>query len=484
MENSRILVLIRGFADRVFLYCLYVLLFVTAWAVGYRMSVPYFYWQLLDEGLLRHRLLESILNLHSQPPLLNLFLGLVLKLSDLTGLRAEGILLIVQFVLGGVVVIALYSLARSLVKPRPLLFAVMAVFLLNPFFYDSIFFYFYTLYELVFLSLLALCVYRYLSGSGFRYFALACLLAAGLVYTRSLFHFIWALAGLAILPLFAGGKTARLSGYTPKVVLCITATALLLFAWPLKNYARFGFFGYSSWQGYNISSGLPVASPPLFDIFYRSRFVPLREQERQFAGSFVPAGYASIPALAEVTKPDNSPNWNHYSVIALSKQMGSEAWAAMLDKPSLIISKAYDFYVNGYSIYEGRDPYYGDIGKPQIKPLPGSVGWMKAFETAVFQYRGDTVPLDGPPVPHTGFAYIFPIVILLSIAAIALNWKTDPVGAATAGFLLYCVLWVLLMVLFVDGVEGNRMRFSTEPFTFILAGWSLWKITSRIKAVS
>jgi len=38
-----------------------------------------YFWQYLDPELLRHRLAESLLYLHSQPPLFNLFLGLALK---------------------------------------------------------------------------------------------------------------------------------------------------------------------------------------------------------------------------------------------------------------------------------------------------------------------------------------------------------------------------------------------------------------------
>lgn len=39
------------------------------------------FWQYLDVNLLRSRLLESLWYLHSQPPLYNLYLGLVLKLT-------------------------------------------------------------------------------------------------------------------------------------------------------------------------------------------------------------------------------------------------------------------------------------------------------------------------------------------------------------------------------------------------------------------
>ena len=40
-----------------------------------------------------------------------------------------------------------------------------------------------------------------------------------------------------------------------------------------------------------------------------------------------------------------------------------------------------------------------------------------------------------------------------------------------AAFMWCTLVWVLTMVLLVDGVEGNRMRFSTEPYLYLLTLW-------------
>ena len=47
--------------------------------VRYNANLLFQGWQFLDVELLKHRLLESLYYQHSQPPLFNLFLGLVLK---------------------------------------------------------------------------------------------------------------------------------------------------------------------------------------------------------------------------------------------------------------------------------------------------------------------------------------------------------------------------------------------------------------------
>ena len=53
---------------------------------GYRLAIPYHYYQLLSADHLSERLLESLLYLHAQPPLLNLALGVALKTSRWLGI--------------------------------------------------------------------------------------------------------------------------------------------------------------------------------------------------------------------------------------------------------------------------------------------------------------------------------------------------------------------------------------------------------------
>ena len=65
--------------------------FVISHIVYYAMGVrfdetsPLTFAQYLDEALLKHNLLESLLYLHSQPPLFNLFLGIVLTIAAILG---------------------------------------------------------------------------------------------------------------------------------------------------------------------------------------------------------------------------------------------------------------------------------------------------------------------------------------------------------------------------------------------------------------
>ena len=46
-------------------------------------------------------------------------------------------------------------------------------------------------------------------------------------------------------------------------------------------------------------------------------------------------------------------------------------------------------------------------------------------------------------------------------------------------YLLLSVVWVLAMILLVDGLEGNRIRFSSDPLLWLLIAWALgWRRSS------
>ena len=241
----------------------------------------------------------------------------------------------------------------------------------------------------------------------------------------------------------------------------------------MHNYLRFGFFGYSSWQGFNLSRGLEVEKPSMFRLFVRRDEDALSGEEAACLDSFVPREFLGVPALTETSKANGAPNWNHYAFIVLSRELGQEAVQTMSSHPAAIYYKAKEFYLNGYSTFEGRNPYQGTLcffkGTPQAV-----VRWTKLYESAVFQYRG------GRGV-RTGFALLFPILLAAGLIKAAAARKADPAIFGTALFMLFCVVWVLAMVIFVDGREGARMRFSTQPFTWMLSVWAVSGLFKRKK---
>lgn len=434
-------------------------------------------WQLLPWPVLLRDLGGSLLDLHSQPPVLNLLFGLALKLSAATGVAVETILRPFYLAAGAVTVAALAILARRLVRRRALRWAALLLLLANPYFHAVHHYLFYTALELLLLALGALLAFRYLEEPTAGRLAATLAPAVLLVYTRSLFHPLWfALLAALLLVLARGG-----SRVSRRRELLVAAGALaVILAWPVKNLARFGFFGYSSWSGLSLARGLPTGEPLLpsgyparLAAFARSSSTPPEPRAARIAASRVPPAFRDRPALAELEKPDGSPNWNHCALIPLSRELGAAAGETLRRAPSLLVFKAADFYLNGYAIYEARWPYQRGFA-PEMTV---GEGWARRYEAVVFQpFRGYDPDRTGIT---TGFALVFPAVLAAAGFSLWARRRRLEAAGRTAALMLFTIGWVLALVLFVDGPEGNRVRFCTEPYLFLVAAWCADAWTTR-----
>ena len=468
----------RRYVETIIFIAVYALLFAAWNLTGGSFRVWQDLWQLLPWPPLLDNLGTSLIDLHAQPPFLNLLFGLALKAAVSTGMTVEALLQPLYFLVGAVSVVTLAALATQIMPRTWVRRATLFLILFNPYYYAVHHYLFYTAWEILFLSLTAYFSLRFFQHPTALRFSAALLPAVLLVYTRSLFHPLWfafLLAGLLAL-----GRQKAPSGWRQLAV--VGAVALILItAWPLKNLVRFGFFGFSSWSGMSLARGLPTGEPLLpsgypsrLAVFARSSSEPLDPQTAANAQALVPQEFRSRSTLSELTKPDGSPNWNHYALIPLSRQLGTAALQELRKRPSLLFMKAVDFYFNGYSIYEARWPYQRGLA-PEM--TTGAV-WSDIYEAVVFQrFR----PYDPNwTAVTTGFAIAFPIILLATGIVL---WRHRPWGIAerTIAVMLISILWALALVLFVDGPEGNRVRFSTEPYLFLILGWL---VSSTVRQVS
>jgi hypothetical protein len=427
-------------------------------ASGERLTIPFRYYQLLDRGWLEDRLLESVLHLHGQPPLLNLLLGLALKLARLLGVSAESLLLPVQLAAGLLTVVALSALARALLGPLARR-VVLALVLLDPMLYLVAFQWFYTLHELLLLALSGVLARRFLSDGSTRWLSGTAICLVLLTNERSLFHPLFSLAALLLL-------VGLRSGLDPSVArrLVVVAVSLpFLFAWSLKNYVQVGVFGPSSWTGFNVSDRLGIQHWPL--VAFLDVDVPERAILEERARRLVPPRMAAIPAVAETRKSDGSPNWNHIAMVSISEELLARSAEVLKREPGRLVWKAVEGYVRCYAISTGRQ---SESGQPDVRiRTTFFVAWMEAYERLLLLRRGP----DPPPLPVTGFALLFPVAVALAAARAWRERRSDPLRVRTAIYLAWPVVWVLVLILFVEGNEGNRLRLSTQPFVLLLAGW-------------
>jgi hypothetical protein len=344
-------------------------------ATGYQMIVPFHYFQFLDTAPLQTSLAQSLWYLHAQPPLPNLWLGLALKLAGAGGPSVASSLLGLQLAMGAVVVVGLYLLALRLLPGRWLPNLFILFWLLNPVFYSNLFIYFYPIHELFWLVVVLGGSWHYLQRGTMVGWMLAAMGLVGLVYSRSLFHPFWAIAFMAGLFWLASRRhtTKRAAGNW--LLLGITAVSLLL--WPLKNQYLFGFFGYSSWQGYNMAQGLPVDRTGITAVFTTE------------PAQAVPAAWQSVPVLAQPQKSDGSANWNYYPIILYAQSLQVEVAAQTKTRPTIWWEKIRQNYRYGYGLHAGRNTYEGGFDLRSTS-TPFHYWWIKGpvlYRTGPLHFR-------------------------------------------------------------------------------------------------
>lgn len=234
---------------------LYLATMVLCAALGARMAFPWSDWQFVEPCLLRDRLFETIIHLHAQPPLMNLWAGVALKLEALSGVNVLHWLLAFHLLIGASAAWAAARLTRIYCRIRTVRLAAGGLIVFHPLLYAMSFVYFYPLHETLALTLIPIAMGAYVARPNARRLAALCAAVAFLALTRALFHFLW---GFATLALAMGAAHGWRRGQKPgrRHWAIILACTLLLLAWPVKNKIMFGVFNSSSWQGLNFSHAL------------------------------------------------------------------------------------------------------------------------------------------------------------------------------------------------------------------------------------
>jgi hypothetical protein len=368
--------------------------------------------------------------------------------------------------LGGLAVSATAVLAGVLIPDVFRRRLLIGLLVLHPVFYSALFEFFYTFQEIAILAPLGCAAWRYLRSRSVWAFAGVCGLLVWICLTRSLFHFVWAMAIPMFLALSTPGKTSASRRRGAEAGIFVLMVVALL-AWPVKNKIVFDSFTSSTWQGYSLSKGM-IDVPYDKDI---ERPDPLAE-------------FMDIPALAwdEKFDPNNSGipsrNWNHYALIGNFKDRQRRAFEAMKQDPVRRLKRmAYHYW--SFSRFTGRHPYTASFGTmANVIPI-GADPWMRLYEALLVQELRSPLYLRNPffreePTRFwhvSGFFFTFPLIMGMALWKIRRRWRAQAIEARVAAVMLFTVLWVFAMIIVVDGDEANRIRTSTEPYTVMLAMW-------------
>jgi len=419
-----------------------------------------FYWQYLDPRLLATDLWRSVLHLHSQPPLFNLFLGAILHLPGRwVHLAFHAFFAGCGLALG----LALLALAARLGVPRWLRLPAAALFLASPaaVLHESLLFYSYPV--MTALVLAALCLHRFLA-SGRRADGLAgCGLLAGVVLTQSLFHLMF----LA----FVAAGVALASRPLRRAALAAAALPILVVVlWYARSAALFGTFSSSSWLGMSAakvatklmpaSERSVLAAEPAETILAVEPFSPLAAYAGVAGLPPLPPP-TGVPALDEAVKSTGAPNLNHLAYVDLSRRY--------LAATRHLVRRDPRWYLRGagaaWLVYlrSGADSAWLGDNRRRI------AGFSRWFDRLVYLQLEPFTGQLGPSHVAWSIVLLLPLALVHGARLARRGWLAgDLAGAATVLFLIVTVLYVAVVGNSVELGENNRFRFETEPLALVL----------------
>lgn len=409
------------------------------------------YWQFIDPVLLKTRLLESLFYLHSQPPLFNLLLGVVLKLApDHFGAAMHAVYL----VLGLILSLAMYLVLVRVGLGRWSSAIVAALLSATPAFllYENWLFYEYPVVALLVLSAFALSEFlrrgTFLSASAFF------VLLAWIIYVRSIFQIAWLLLVLGLL-------LAVRSDLRRTVLLASALPVLVVLLLIVKNALVFGVPTTSSWFGMNLAQ-VVYYSVPAAD---RRPYVERGELSRvSLIDPFsAPADYlplvpaprrTGVPVLDQFVKSEGSRNLNNKIMIDVSR----------------------DYFRDSLYLARVRPGAYAravvDGGKLYLRPT--KVGGQNQSKLEAYEdLFNRVVLLQTPYLVDFGWtilaAHLLALVYGLRLTYRLLRRRlVASVASITLAFVWLTVAYTTLIVTLAQIAENDRIRFLLDPLVVIL----------------
>jgi len=448
------------------------------------------YWgkmQLLDRAHLLAHPLDSLIYLHSQPPVLNTLALIVLHVSELTGIpeasTASGLFAILAFGC----FFALLKVARLATGSWIASALCGALLLLNPAFG---FYRHRLLYEIPALLAVLLASWSWLlfirEGRRVHWVALMLSLAL-LCATKSLFHPFLALL-VALLALGARRAVGELA-WTDLLGRYAGGFALgvvLVLLWPAKNQLVFDHFVYSSWMGFNLTVRTPVEPyEPFEDFTARGKIHPsLQSRIESFEGVF-PGDDLSIVRALKKPSFEKIPNWNHLAVLYTNAELTKRGIEWRLRNPAewmrmtigryfMTMRPSFVFPYSANTIFSAGLRYDQYAARYRDSVHPDLRLWFERAAPNWFAHRYAVI--RNRPIPYTPFAFAYPFFLLAS-TVIAVRKRREPIG----WFLALCALmsaWTIFVPALTDGVEGNRMRLAATPLVCV-GVFALFQIAAR-----
>jgi hypothetical protein len=447
-----------------------VLLYLGSRAIFYFMGVRFDLrpldtsWHILDPALLRDDLLRSVWFTPGQPPLYNLMLGAVMKLSADPAFRA-GVFALLYGTASLTTCLLLYRLLRRLEVVGWLAWSATALFMLSPalVLYENI--PYYMMFELLLLTLACLqCHVAIERGTWRSYFALFMVLTT-LIWIRAMFQIYWLLVLVAFCML---ARPDRLR----TILRAAVVPVLFVLALYAKNLAVTGEFATSSWLGMSLVKHtvhqLPleerrqlVAEGELSPLASRDITFDVPEQLPAYFARQAPTG---IAVLDQPRKSTQHVNYHHLAYVAVSRDALHDALYVIEHHPRLYLRSIREAFL--MFMRPAADYPYLRPNRDALEP------WGRLY---AHLFAGQLrYPKDPWFVREPGtIGYVVLVAYVLSVAA-GLTWLVrDKLrqGAAqhiTLGFIWLNVMYVSFVGNALEIGENQRFRFVVQPLLIVI----------------
>ncbi|MEI6971993.1 MAG: hypothetical protein WCL44_10810 [bacterium] len=460
---------------------------VVAHMLGIRVSGNRFrvFWQYLDAPLLRDDLLGSLWNLHSQPPLFEVFLGVMLKLFPVSHRTACGV---VFWVTGLFLLLGMAWVMRKCGVWNALNAALCTLFAFHPTFMVYVNWIFYTapVATMLLATGAVLIKYTETGRTGWAHaFSWGC---AAVMLTRSLYHPVWFVGLMLLLVLLVPRELRR------KLLVCAVVPFIVVNAWYAKNLAQIGMYTSSSWIGMNLahSSSLSaggndgwqlskaeldglVAAGKVPKVWLKGAFQ--EPDEYSDLGYFAPSNSIGLhEADGAPCTSHGGPNFNHREYARISQDMLKGAIALVREYPGRYLLRVKD----GFMLF--------------IQPGPNSTHFLVKYNfervkrwkdiTTRYLFLGKPYLTNSGKRPEPNILIVVYPMVLLYGAFVVLR-KTASGGGTARIFIAFAVttaIWAMACSIGLEVGENDRMRWETDPLVLIVGAHFIQAVIVHVRS--
>jgi hypothetical protein len=427
--------------------------------------------QVLAVSLLKHELFTSVWYLHSQPPLFNLYCGLILHLPG--GLQRTGAWVSFMAV-GLVLVIATYLLLVELRVSATLALIVALAMVASPsnILYENWLFYAYPSAAALVLGGLFCARYlhtgKWLYGLGF--FSCICVLAL----LDSLYQPIWVLAVLLLMAFIVRDRVRQLLTVAAIPVLLVTG-------WVVKDAFMFGTYSTSSWIGMNLAdlTLVPAArSGQLHELVREGKLTPLAlvgpwKEVSAYTPKFVPDDRMGVDALDDRFDTSGAANFNNIVYVRVSSLLLADDLRYIELEPGNYVH----YVAIGAAVWLTPSDQYPFVYQNWLKIHPWVDGFDKVIGWQPDEAPAATTALDAvlgraPAASQISYSTVLVSAVALIGAPVFLWFRRRNLGRNMVGMVVF--LWGTIAYAYatsslLDIAENNRLRFELGPFPLVLA---------------